>query len=316
MADHEKLGLHRIVVVLDFAGEYRKFSPSILASMNELCFLTGFAKTMPEGDYIASFSAPRESIDKLKSFLNAMKEKGMFSRLDIFDFDWIRFAPMKAECYDFDTGRWDFDWSSPKELEFGLASYTPSSKTRFDHTDLLLLKELYVEADRPLVDIAKKIDVSYKKLAWHYAYHVLSRGLIKGYTVRWPGTRFDQKTDKAHQRRHRYFWIDVLVRDVAEAERMGVMAKIGRLPFLWAEAVGKSFFAQLALPVDFLTESLQYIEGALSEVKERAELWLPDQTHALAFTIGYKLYDEKLGQWTFDAPSIEVRFDQLIMKIK
>ena len=314
--DHERLGLRRVMAVIDFAKEYSPYAETILTAMSELCYVVSFEQLFPSGAYNVAASVPSEFVDDYARLIEHLSKKGLFSSSGVHVFDWFRNLPMQAKFYDFDTGRWDFDWSSPKEPEFGLASYTPSSKTRFDHTDLLLLKELYVEADRPLVDIAKKIDVSYKKLAWHFTNHVLSRGLIKGYTVRWPGTRFDQRADKAHQRRHRYFWIDILVKDMNETERMNVMAKIGRLPFLWAEAVGKSFFAQLALPVDFLTESLQYIEGALSEVKERADLWLPDQTHALAFTIGYRLYDEKLGQWTFDAPSIEARFDQLVMKIK
>ena len=32
--DHEKLGLRRVIVVLDFAEGYRKFAQSILSSMN------------------------------------------------------------------------------------------------------------------------------------------------------------------------------------------------------------------------------------------------------------------------------------------
>ena len=314
--DHEKLGLRRVMTVLDFAKEYRPYAETILTAMSELCYVISFEQLFPSGAYNVTASVPSEFVDDYSRTIENLSRKGLFSSSGIHYFDWFRNMPMQARFYDFDSGRWDFDWSSPEERELALAGYSPSSKTRFDFTDLLILKELYVDADRPLVDMAKKLDVSYKKLAWHYTNHVVSRGLIKGYTIRWPGTRYDYKTDKAHQRRHRYFWIDILVKDVTETERMGVMAKIGRLPFLWAEAVGRDFFAQLALPVDFMTESLQYIEGALGEVRERAELWLPDQTHALAFTIGYKLYDEKAGRWTFEAPSIEARFDQLLMRIK
>lgn len=316
MVDHEKLGLRRVLTILGFAKDYRPYAESILTAMSELCYVVSFERLFPSGTYNVLASVPTEFVDDYARLIEILGRKGFFSSSSVHVFDWFRNLPMQAKFYDFDSGRWDFDWSLPTDSDLALAGCEPSAKTRFDYTDLLLLKELYLDADRPLVEISKKLDVSYKKLAWHYTSHVLSKKLVKGYSVRWPGTRFDFKADRAHQRMHRYFWVDLLVKDLTARERMGVIARIDRLPFLWAEAVGRDYFAQLALPVDFMTESLHYIEGALSEVSERAELWLPDQTHALAFTIDYKLYNEKLGMWTFDAPGIEARFDELILKTK
>ena len=195
--DHEKLGLRRVIVVLDFADQYKKFSQSILASMNELCYLVSFAKTMPGGYYIANFSAPREFVGELKLFLGALKEKGMFSRLDVVDFDWIRFVPMKSEFYDFDTGRWDFDWKAQTASDFNSAQYMPSSPVKFDFVDLLLIQELQMDANKSLKEISDKIRVNYKKLAWHYATHVMARRLLSGYRVNWMGTRYDYAVEKA-----------------------------------------------------------------------------------------------------------------------
>jgi hypothetical protein len=314
--DHEKLGLRRVIVVLDFADEYRRFSQSILASMNELCFLVSFSKTMPRGYYIANFSAPNEFVDELKLFLNAMKEKGMFSRLDIVDFDWIRFAPMKSEFYDFDTGRWDFDWTARTTGDFGSAHYMPSSPAKFDYVDLLLIKELQMDANKSLKEISDKLKVNYKKLAWHYTTHVMERRLLSGYRVNWMGTRYDYAIEKALHRQHRYFAVDLVVRGVTERETMALRQAVDRLPFLWSEAAGANYFCEFAFPVDFVVEGLQYLTEAISGVKERTEIYTIDQSDAASFTISYNRFNQARKKWEFNLANLISRFEVLIVEIK
>lgn len=314
--DHEKLGLRRVIVVLDFAEDYRKFSQSILASMNELCYLVSFAKTMPGGYYVASFSAPRGLIDQLKSFLAAMKEKGMLSRLDVVDFDWMRVVPMKSEFYDFDTGRWDFDWTAKATSDFGSAQYMPSSPTKFDYVDLLIIKELQMDANKSLKEISDKLKVNYKKLAWHYTTHVMARRLLSGYSVNWMGTRYDYGIEKALHRQHQYFAVDLMVHGVTEYETMALRQAVDRLPFLWSEAVGVNYFCEFAFPVDFVVEGLQYLTDTISAVKERAEIYVVDQSNAASFTISYSRFDQALKKWSFDLKDLINRFEALIVEIK
>jgi len=314
--DHEKLGLRRVIVVLDFAENYRKFSESILASMNELCFLVSFSRTMPGGYYIASFSAPREFIDQLKFFLSEMKEKGMFSRLDFVDFDWMRVVPMKSEFYDFDTGRWDFDWTTTATSDFGSAQYMPSNPAKFDYVDLLLIKELQMDTNKSLKEISDKLKVNYKKLAWHYTTHVMARRLLSGYSVNWMGTRYDYGIEKALHRQHQYFAVDLMVRRVTEYETMSLRQAVDRLPFLWSEAVGVNYFCEFAFPVDFVVEGLQYLTETISAVKERAEIYAVDQSNAASFTISYNRFDQTLKKWEFDLNDLIGRFEALIVEIK
>ncbi|MGD0476861.1 MAG: hypothetical protein ABSB29_01695 [Nitrososphaerales archaeon] len=314
--DHEKLGLRRVIAVLDFAEDYRKFSESILASMNELCFLVSFAKTMPGGYYIASFSAPREFIDQLRFFLGAMKEKGMFSRLETVDFDWMRVAPMKSEFYDFDTGRWDFNWTAKVTGDFGSAQYMPSSPAKFDYVDLLLIKELQMDANKSLKEISDKLKVNYKKLAWHYTTHVIARRLLNGYSVNWMGTRYDYGIEKVLHRQHKYFAVVLMVRGVTEYETMSLRQAVDRLPFLWSEAVGVNYFCEFAFPVDFVVEGLQYLTETISAVKERAEIYVVDQSDAASFTISYGRFDQIRKKWEFDLKDLISRFETLIVEIK
>ena len=314
--DHEKLGLRRMVVVLDFAAEYRKYGGSILASMNELCFLVSFARTMPQGLYVADFSVPIGFAESMKKFLLLMKEKGMFLRLDILDLDYYRMVPMKAEFYDFDTGRWDFDWADQSTQGFGAASYTPSTPVRFDQVDLLIVKELQIDANKTLKEISDKIKVNYKKLSWHYITHVQGKRMLRGYSVNWMGTKYDYALERALHRQHRYFALQLIARNLTEFEMIALRSHLDRLPFVWAEAYGKDYEAQLAFPVDSVVEGIQYLTGALASIRDRADIHMIDQTSAARFTIPYNRYDQAGNKWTFDDADLVRRFESLLIQIK
>ena len=314
--DHEKLGLKRVICVVDFAKEYRPFAETIMTAMSDVCYVVSFEKIFPSGDYEVQASIPSEFTVDFVRLLEDLGRKGLYFLSAVHVFDRFRILPMMAQIYDFDSGRWDFVWSSPGVADVREASYLPSGKAPFDYTDLLILKERSKDASMSLVEMSKTLGVNYKVLAWHNNRHVAGRGLIKNYFVRWPGTKYDFTADKALHRKHRYFWVGLLVADLTETERMGIMARLGALPFLWEEAVGKDYFAQLALPVDFLTESLQFIEESPSDVRERTELRFFDQTHALSFSFGYRLYNQEKHRWSFDLGGIEKKFDELMPKMK
>ncbi len=317
IVDHEKLGLKQLEVIADFSAEFDEYAQSILAAMSEIFYVTSFEKLFPKGRYLIGAAVPEEFVPGWSGFVNELRGKGVLTSVEVHGFDWFRRVPMKTQFYDFDAGRWDYDWSNQTGMNFGSAAYAPSPRAKFDSIDLFILKELYIDASRSLVDISVKLKENYKKLAWHYNTHVLGRKLVKGFSVRWPGTKYDYKIDKALHRQHRYFGVDLVARDLSEVERMDLMSKTNKMPFLWAEAGGgRSYFAQLAFPVDFFTEAMQRMEEIIRPVKDKADLYLPDQTRALAFTISYRLYDQRSRRWTLDVPMLQNKFDELIVKIK
>jgi hypothetical protein len=312
--DHEKLGLRRVVFVVEFADEYEQYAQSILLAMSDLCYVTGYDLTMPEGSYIVNASVPEEIVERYFDFLKALEREGLFTTLKMLSFEWFRTVPMRAKFYDFDTGRWDFDWANPGKPE--VWGYKPSKKSRFDYTDLLLVKELRIDGTKQLLEISEKLGIGYKKLAWHYNTHVKQRGLIRGYTLNWMGTRYDFKLDKALHRKHRYFAIDLLAEGLSEVERMELMAKANSLPFLWAEAGGENYWAQFTFPLDNMVEAYQYLTNAIRPVKDKVRLLVMDQTNALSFTISYKLFDERKRAWIFNEEELLSKFGELLLKIR
>lgn len=314
--DHEKLGLKRLMMIAEVPEPYKNYAQSIFAAMHELCYVVSFEKALVGGEHIIHITAPTDKIDEIRGFLTALSEKGLFSRIEVLDYDWFRNASMKADYYDFDTGRWDFDWQKESSEDYKSAAYVPSTGIKFDYTDLLIIKELQIDANKSLKEISEKLNINYKKLAWHHTTHVLTRGMIPSYTVNWMGTRYDYTLEKALHRKHRYFAIDFFVRDVTELELMTLRHDIDRLPFLWAEAGGMNYYASFGIPVDNVVEGLQYLGNVARSMRDRMSMYPIDQTEAARFTVPYKLYDPASKEWSFNRSELEQKFEGLLLQIK
>ena len=317
MVDHEKLGLQRVVIVADFADEFIPYVREVALAMNRLCYVVLYAKTIPDGRFIIHASVPEGYVEAFTNLISNLKLKGILKDFDMSTFLWFRNIPMRVEFYDFDTGRWDFDWSAAPGMRREAAGYFPSTREKFDYADLLILKELHIDAARSMTEIAKKLKIDYKKLAWHYHTHVLGRRLAKGYRINWMGTRYDTKIEKALHKRHSIVFLSVIVKSLDQVERMSLMSELNKLPFLWAEAGGgNDYYAQFAFPVDFMTEGLQFLQKTFEPLRDRAKFYIEDASDELAFTFSYQLYDQETKKWFFDPAGVLAGFDTLMMKIK
>ena len=315
LPSHEKLGLRRVMLLLDFNSLYATYANSILTAMNELCYVVYFEKRMFQGDFIVEASVPTEHVGEFRDLMTKLQEKGLFKSLQVYEFDWFRAVPMRAESYDFDTGRWDFDWSAGLKPT-GDAGYQRSSRAKFDKDDLLILKELQTDATRSFVDIATKLKENYKKLSWHYKTHVIERGLINGYSLRWMGTSYSTILERALHRKHRYQHLALLGTHLTEMERIQLMAKSNGVPFLWNEMGGENeYCAHFYFPTEYITEAYQYLTDAISMARDRVSVMPLDQTEALSFTVSYQLFDERKKQWVLNSSDLLDRFSGLIAKI-
>jgi hypothetical protein len=314
--DHERLGLKRMMLIVDFPEAYKSYAQAILTAMSEVSYVVGFAKSLIGGEFVVNLSVPTDVAEEVKEFLVALQQREMFSKLEILEFDLFRTVPMKPEFYDFDTGRWDVEWQNPSPGDYEAAGYMPSKRGKFDFVDLLIIKELQMDANKSLKEMSEKLNLNYKKLAWHHSTHVCAQKLLQGYTVNWMGTRYDYTLEKVLHRKHRYFAIDFIVRDVSELETMTLRQQIDRLPFLWGEAAGRNYFAELAIPVDYVVEGLQYLGKAGSPVRNRTGVYAIDQTEAARFTIPYTLYDPASRAWVFDKDELIKKFEKLIVQIR
>jgi len=314
--NHEKLGLRRVVAMAEFSDEFKPYADPILMAMSELCYLSSFAKALPEDLYSVQASVPLEYSDTWIQFVKGLKQRGLFSSIKVAPFEWVRVVPMKSEMYDFENDSWQYDWSSKPKAELGSSDFVPSERGKFDLIDLKIIKHLQLDPDASLIQIAEKLQMNYKTMSWHYRTHLVGNGLLKGYLVNWAGTRYDPRLAKALHRRHRYMWLELLVSGVTESERIELMANISRLPFVWLEAGGQNYFAQIAFPMEMMTEALSFVKEIISPVRQKAAWHFMDQTNALRFTIATDLFDVSTKRWVFDQSGLLSKFDKLVLEIK
>ena len=314
--NYEKLGLERVVALAEFSGKFIPYADAILMAMSELSYLSSFAKTLTEDSYSIQANVPREFINDWIRFMQALKQRGVFDSIQVAPFEWVRVVPMRSELYDFENDSWQYDWASKPKVEPNSASFSPSERGKFDQIDLALIKQFQIDPETTLFAVSPKLQVNYKTLSWHYRVHVVGNNLVRGYLVNWAGTRYDSKLEKAFHRRHRYMWVELLARGLTENERMELMAKVNRLPFVWLEAGGQNYFAQIAFPSEMITEALGFIKEVVSPIKQKATWHFMDQANALRFSIVPSLYSQEQKKWNFDQVELLNRFDKLVLEIK
>ncbi len=318
--NYQGLSLQKIIVKVRLGENYAPYAKELSIAMNKICYVTSLSSLMPEGTHLIQATVPKQFKEQFIELMTKVKDLGIFASLDFYTFDWFRNVPMRAEYYDFEHGMWDFNWNKP--VEYGKEDNEPGIPPfECDKIDLLLMKELQIDATRPLSEIREAIkandgtDINYKTLAWHWIKHVQEKQMIKGYSLRWMGTRYDTKTERLDHRPHRYIYVNVLVRRVNEAERLRLTAEMNKVPFIWSEAAGDDYFAQFAFPVEMVNDAFLFLRNAISMYGNRAECHLVDQMNAISFTISYNLYDGTERAWTFNTEEILSRFRSLIIKI-
>ena len=317
----EGMGLSRIIMIVKVGKEYSAYAKEVFTAMNKLCYLTSYASLLPEGSYMIQANIPCEFKEDFIDLMKQLEALGIFTSLDFYNFAWFRNVPMRAEYYNFDQGRWEFDWD--KQVEYGKDDHDGGFEAfNVDKIDLLVMKELQVDSTRSLSEIREAIkavdgiEINYKTLAWHWIRHIQEKRMVSGYLLRWTGTGYNPSAEKVQHRKHRYIMIPVLVRSVSDAERVRLMAGANAVPFVWSEAAGEDYYAQFAFPLEMVNDAFSFLNSILSEFGDRATYRVVDQTNAAGFTLSYQLFDDVERRWVFEKEDLVLRFQNLIMKIR
>jgi hypothetical protein len=313
---YSKLGLGRLIIYAKFADEFEPQATAILSAMSELCYLHSFTRTLLSQEYIIHVVVPKEFLAGCASLFNRFREIGLFTQLKILEFGEVRNPPMKTEYYDFLTGTWSFDWPPKEDKGVNLVSTSHQEIEKYDKLDLLILKELEIDANRTIVKMAENVKVHFKTLEFHYVEHVEKRGLIKAYRVTWPGSSYDLKLDKAVLKKHRYVEVSILFEGGTQIENAELISLLNKTPFLWCEAVGPNYWAELFIPIYTYVEFMEYIGDFAGRAGDRMKFYVMDQSHALRFTISHKLFDSESRTWRLNTEDIVDRFENLVMRTK
>ena len=285
-------------------------------SMSRLCYLSYYFRTFPTGYYSVMLTVPVQLEHHYRKVLEEMVGTGIFSIINISDLDWIRTTPMKARYFDFSKGRWDFDWSAVTNERNKIPSGS-SDPVRYDYEDLRILRKLQADATQSLGRISRELKMPYQQAYTHFG-HIAERRQIALYRIVWPATGpKSQEELKAWQRHHAHMALQLQVRDCTKSESQALLNKMERLPFNLSNGGGDdTFFSEFAVPLEYYSETLQYLSEALQSSRERTEFYIADQTAARQFPIPTHLYDKETGTWSSRTGEVQGEFRKLVLTVK
>ena len=297
--DFDKLGLSLHWATLDFARAYYGMAPQILRSLNQVGYLTYFAKVVPQGAYVALFALPQNVADQYKEFLSELGDRRILKSFTLTKVLVSRHRPMDPRFFNFRSGRWEIEWDKvakqgPTPLPLGNRPRTED----FDYYDLLVIKELQKDSLQHLTDVAKKLKVHQKTLEYHYRTHVQKWKLIPSYRIRWA----QDITKKAV---HSTTLMRISFHDLSRPEFAEVQAAVSKIPFLWAEDLLQdgTYIATMYVPSTDIIPVSTYINDAVPDLASRVDVGFIKHAEAASFTIPYNMY-QKEG-WKFDLRQME-----------
>ncbi len=299
--DYAKLGLSLHWGSFQFSPKYLDGAKNIFKTLNEVGYLTYYGKVVPQGNYVALFALPTGVTEEYRTFLNEMKDVGI---LTSFSFDEVlasRHNLMNPKHFNFQSGKWEVDWSKVEaEHAIPLEKEARRNEPVADYFDLLLIKELQIDALQHIVGIARKLKVHQKTLEYHYRVHVQKQKLIPAYVVRW-------MRDIERSMSHSVVVMRVTFRGLSASEFLKTQAAMSKIPFLWAEELLKdgTYVATLCVPVQENITTFNYLNGQIPNLDERVQVGFISPRDAWLFTIPYHMFE---GKWIFDSKRLRSDF--------
>jgi hypothetical protein len=306
--NYESLGMKRVVAVIELGDLFKDSADMTFYLMNQFAFVGGYARTKQGDRFVVSSSVPRECLAPWADLMLELRDAGVLKSIESITLDWVRNVPMRAECFDFGSGRWRPDWKTgrgPPVLEEKHAT-----RQEYDTTDIKIIGQLQIDANSSLRSMCERVGSrNYKTFTWHYREHVLRRNLIKGYRVNWTGTKYGRTGGLSSDGNG---WVDVVADGLTESERTQLAAVLSKVPFVWLEGSGaRSYYARMVFPVQYAARLNGLLETALAPVGNRAKLLPMDARQALHFSLTAQNYDEESQEWRLNKEEMLQSFHSL-----
>jgi hypothetical protein len=293
--NHGALGLERNFVTMRLAEGAERSESSISKALSSNAFLTYWCESAVERRQLAFFSVPVALSDEFRGFLDSLVEDGLLVDYTIDRLEWSRNPELKSRFYDFSSGEWSIDWEKVKASgETPPAPVNmdePSASPDVDATDLLVIKELELDAWRNIAEIARKLKINERTARWHYRKHVL--GIVRPNYVKWNSVTPKEFTKAVGL----IFEFDGL----SKATLAKLRYLFNNFPFSWFEGGRADGYYQvhLALPGSYFMESLRLLNSGIGAIVDDWKTWTVDLSSTLWYTIPYENFDPQKG-WFFN----------------
>jgi hypothetical protein len=321
--DESALGLKPIGTRVTLRESLIPLAPEFWNLLHEFAYLRSEDASLTDDSYFLRWAVPTEHVRHFRDFILKLEELGVLQETQFFDFGWFRRVPMAAQYYDFNTQRWKFDWkqATPSSPPIWKAPEPRrAERVQFDKADILLASELQADAGRSMVEIRsaieskKEVVLKYKTLHYHYYAHVLKNRLVRRHVIGWHGALPGKRPGAARRQMNRYLIVSFLASRIDGFERDQLMNRMGRTPFLWAEAGGNDYLARCAFPNEMTPEALEYMRDTLRLLRGKTNYYLVDQKNSRIFTINDRLWDSTRREWRFDDQKALSALERLIAR--
>ena len=297
--DYSKLGLRLHWATLDFSKSYYRMAPQILRALNQVGYLTYFARMVPQGNYAATFTLPDTTSDQYREFLSGLGNRGILRSFTLDEVLVSRHKAMDPRYFNFRSGRWEIEWRKvAKQAPLPLPLAERPRAEAFDYYDLLIIKELEKDSLQHLTEIARKLKVHQKTLEYHYRTHVQKWRLVSSYKIRWV-------QDTTKRLAHSTATTRLAFRNLSRLEYTQVQGAVSKIPFLWVEDLlsNGDYIAMMYVPVTDLIKVSSYVSSAVPNLASRLELSFVAPADATSFTIPYSMHQD--GSWKFNIRQME-----------
>jgi len=308
--DHGKLGLARYWLRVRFANNVEDENVKLLEHFASSCYLEYYGRLLPKGDYLVCLGLPPNLEKRYRVFLDRLVEMGVFKRYELSRVSWIRYLSMREDCYDFRKEVWHFSWDNLPSRVVDDVSVEEDviSKPKLDKLDLYITAWLQVDASMPIPEIAERLGIQYKKVLYHFREHVLKRGILKRYILRWQGLEGD----------YSLAYLLVWVKGLTEAELEDVKTVFFRNPFTCFDTYETDrglYTAYITVPISQLQPCLSYIWRNLPNIRSKISHGFIDTKCSRAFAIPVELYQEDEG-WVFNVEKALKGVNRLLKSLK
>ena len=186
--DISKMGLERAVVFTEAAFGFETSFLDFLRINDFFAFLCPIYGRF-EG-CAGIWTIPHDKTKEFQAFLSHLQDMGVAKNVEVLWTTSFHNISVSGRWYDEEEEAWAFSWgewlNEVETIQGELPKILDEPEDwplNVDYTDLLILKELEIDARKSMPEISQRLGMSLPKIKYHYHEHVAKRGLIGGHQV-------------------------------------------------------------------------------------------------------------------------------------
>ncbi len=306
--DYNKFGLTHYYTRFHLTQRSKDNEKRFFQALSDSCYLTSFARSVTTNEFVCTFALPQTkgaSSSLIHRLLRGLAEEKLIESHKVSDVTWKKPHMVQPEFFNLKKGLWQVDWMKLKKETF------PQSRADekevlggdFDDLDLMIARELEVDALARLSDIADSLKTTLNNIFYHFHKHITEGKLVEEFVIRWDGTP-KQET----------MFVQFEFENLSYGEEKPVRAAVRKLPFLWSDAFSRDtgyYVGEAMVPSSHYLETLNFLSGTLGETSRKLRVLILDARSRQQLPLPAHLFKEKA--WVFDPDS---GIEQINAKLK